>query len=126
MEQTHPQFELWLETEIGEPNHPANQPQQNFCNINITFDDGRFYALNVWTFDFLPLARFSDAYETTADATPANYILPPDLFVASLTRELITSVIIQMIANGKMKDEWLVEPEDPKNNQHSKITINPN
>ena len=70
-------FELWLETEIGDPLRPANRPQQNFCNINITFDDGRFYALNVWTFDFLPLARFPYpyAYETTADATPASYVL---------------------------------------------------
>ena len=107
-------FELWLETEIGDPLRPANRPQQNFCNINITFDDGRFYALNVWTFDFLPLARFPYpyAYETTADATPASYVLPPDLFVASLTREIITDVITQLIANDEMKDEWLVETQE--------------
>lgn len=49
-----PDFELWLETELGDPNQPANSPTENFCNINVTLPDGRRYALNIWTFDFLP------------------------------------------------------------------------
>ncbi len=113
MQQASPQFDLWLETEIGEPlDQQANRPQQNFCNINVTLGDGRKYALNVWTFDFLPLARFPWPYVSNSDNNPANYVLPPDLFVASLTREVITDVISQLIASGEMKDEWLVEPEE--------------
>lgn len=105
-------FELWLETEIGEPKEqPANRPRENFCNVVVTLEDGRRYALNVWTFDFLPLARFPWPYETRDDTPPADYVFPPDLFVESLDRDVIQRVVTELLATDQMKSEWLVEED---------------
>lgn len=107
-----PSFELWLETETGVPlDQPANSPRENFCNITFKLEDGRTYALNVWTFDFLPLARYPWPYEATREPKPANYVLPPDLFVQDLTRETITSVIEALIMEDELQEHWLV-PND--------------
>lgn len=95
-------FELWLETELGDSNQPANSPTENFCNINVTLPDGRRYAMNVWTFDFLPFARYDWPYEIVTGQEPAKYVLPPDLFVERLDRSTIEAVIVQLLANNEM------------------------
>ncbi len=100
-------FELWMETELGEPSQPANRPTQNFCNISVTLTDGRRYAMNVWTFDFLPLARFPFPYEPIEGEKLATYLLPPDLFIDRLDRYTIEIVIIELLENDAMKPEWL-------------------
>ena len=54
MQSNIPQFELWLETEIEEVGYQsAIRSSENFCNVVVRLQDGRCYALNVWTFDFL-------------------------------------------------------------------------
>jgi hypothetical protein len=100
-------FELWLETELGDPIQVANRPTQNFCNISVTLTDGRHYAMNVWTFDFLQLARFPFPHEPIEGQKPATYLLPPDLFVDRLDRSTIELVIIELLKNDAMKPEWL-------------------
>ncbi len=91
------EFELWLETETGEPlDQPANRSNQNFCNALVTLPDGRKFALNIWTFDFLPLARLEWPYEES-DSAPAPYLLAPDLFVESLDRKTVEGCIREMI-----------------------------
>ncbi len=113
MSETNPPFELWLETEVGDPAEPSNRPQQNFCNINVTLPAGRVYALNVWTFDFLPLSRLPWPHDEHSAATPANYVVAPDLFVKSLTRELIAEAVAELIAKNEMQERWLVSRDDP-------------
>ena len=101
-------FHLWLETEDGpDPEQPANRSTENFCNISVTLDDGRRYALNVWTFDFLPLARIGWPYEKNSESVPSLYVLPPDLFVERLEREIIEKAISEMIEKNEMQVEWL-------------------
>lgn len=102
-------FELWLETEIGKPDHPANRRRENFFNVVVTLENGRRYAFNVWTFDFLPLSRYSWPYEPNENAQQADYVQPPDLFVESLDREVIHRIITELIATDKMKCEWQVD-----------------
>lgn len=105
-------FDLWLETEIGEPlDQVANRPTENFCNISVTLEDGRRYALNIWTFDFLPLARFEWPYEAKSGALPSLYLLPPDLFVERLDRQTIEKIISEMIEKEEMQEQWLCEDE---------------
>jgi hypothetical protein len=100
-------FELWLEWEEGDPlDQPANRPSENFGNVTVTFSDGRRYALNVWTFDFLPLARFPWPHEMTPSDQPAMYVLPPDLFVERLDRATMEAVVAAMVAAGDLKEEW--------------------
>ncbi len=105
----NPKFELWLEIELGDPSQQANRPPENFCNISVTLPDRRRYALNVWTFDFLLLARYPWPYELGVEHAPAKYVLPPDLFVERLDRATIEVVISEMLANNQMKSEWLCE-----------------
>ena len=107
------EFDLWLELEHGEPiDQPANRANENFCNIIVTFKDGRRYALNVWTFDFLQYARYPWPYDIVDSMEPAQYLLPPDLFVEKLERKHIEQIISQLIKNNEMKDEWLCEDDD--------------
>ncbi len=109
---TGPSFDLWLETETGEPvNQTANRPNANFCNILIALEDGRRYALNVWTFDFLPLARYPWPYEMRPGVEPTDYLLPPDLFVSDFSRTTITSVVEQLLKEDELRDEWLVKDD---------------
>lgn len=113
MDQSVPAFTLWLEFETGEPlDQPANQPTENFCNFVVTVEDGRRYALNVWTFDFLPFARYEWPYEIKVDQTPALYFHPPDLFVERLDRATIELVVHMLFTRGEMKDEWLCTDEE--------------
>ncbi len=108
-----PKFDLWLEVETSNPlDQPANRPSENFCNIEVKLQDGRRYALNIWTFDFLPLARYPWPYEIDESQEPAKYLLPPDLFVAKLDRKTIDSIITQLLKNGEMKDEWLCKDNE--------------
>lgn len=103
-------FTLWLEFETDDPAQPANRPTENFANIVITLAGGQKYCLNVWTFDFLPLARYPWPYEKTADA-PAKYVVPPDLFVERLDRATIEAVVAELLAEGELREEWRCHPE---------------
>ena len=103
-----PKYTLWLEVETGEPlDQPANRPTENFCNIRISTEDGVCYCLNVWTFDFLPLARYEWPYQRREEDRPSLYVIPPDLFVKRLDRETVTKVCDELFENGEMKEEWI-------------------
>ena len=115
-----PKFELWLETETGEPlDQPANRPYQNFGIIEVELQDGRLYRLNVWTFDFLPLARYPWPYDIDESKEPENYLLPPDLFVERLDRPTIESIVTQLLKNGEMQDEWLCTGNEDDDIEHT-------
>ena len=101
-----PPFKLWLEVEIGDKGQPANRSTENFCNVVVECEDGRRYALNIWTYDFLPIARLESDVGTLL-VEPAKYVLPPDLFVERLERKLLEDVFRQLFADDEMKDEWL-------------------
>ena len=106
-------FELKLEFEIGDPvDQPENRATENFAHIMIKLSDGRQHCLNVWTFDFLPLARYSWPYEENADEVPAKYVIPPDLFVERLDRITIQAVVSDMLAAGELKPEWLCTDDE--------------
>ena len=109
---TNQRFELWLETEIGDLDQPANRPTENFCNVQITLEDGRRYALNLWTFDFLPFARHPWPYEIQDKVEPKPYLLPPDLFVERLDRETLELIFSEMLENGEFIDGWLISEDE--------------
>jgi hypothetical protein len=106
-------FELWLEFELGDPDEPSNSATENFANITITLSDGRKYCLNVWTFDFVPLARYPWPYKKPIDQAPARYVIPPDLLVERLDRVTIEAAVSEMLAEGELNPEWLCK-EDSK------------
>ncbi|PSB52168.1 hypothetical protein [Chamaesiphon polymorphus] len=104
-------FELWLETEEYETDLDVTDPCDNFCSIAVTLADGRRYAMNVWTFNFLPLARYDDNYDIREGQEPAKYVLPPDLFVERLDRATLETVIVDLLAKNLMNPNWLCQPD---------------
>lgn len=104
-------FELWLEFEHVQP-QPGDDPCNDFANIQVRLPDGRRYALNVWSFGFMRRARYPWPYQEGA-GEPAEYLLPPDLFVERLDRQTIERVVSKLVENDEMRSEWLcpAEPE---------------
>ena len=106
------EFDLWLETETGEPrDQPANRPTEKFCNAVVTLPDSRRFAINIWTFDFLPLARLPWPFEDR-HASPALYVIAPDLFVESLDRLTIEKSIQELLKTGGLPNEWLAPSDE--------------
>ncbi|WAS90369.1 hypothetical protein [Nannocystis punicea] len=99
-------FDLWLEFEHWEP-LPGDDPTDEFANVVVLLPDGRRYALNVWTFQFIHRARLEDDPDV-----PAEYLLPPDLFVERLDRPTMERVVRQLLARDEMRAEWLCPPSD--------------
>jgi len=97
-------FELWLEFEHWAPGHDSD-PTDELANVQVLLPDGRRYALNVWTFEFIHRARLED----DPDA-PAEYLLPPDLLVERLDRPTIERVVRQLLARDEMRAAWLCPP----------------
>ena len=95
-------FDLWVEFEITSP---WGELEHDFFTMLITVEDGRRYALSVWTFAFLDRAR-SHAAEA-GERLGGRYLLAPDLLVERLDREHLERVTADLIASGGLRDEWL-------------------
>lgn len=93
------EFELWLECE-------AWGSEEDFCNAKVTLPDGRAYALNVWTFEFLERARVEAA--ESGECLAGTYILPPDLFVEELSRACLERVVADLLASGGLSPAHLL------------------
>jgi hypothetical protein len=106
---TAPAFELWLEFEHTQP-RPGEDPADDFANVEVRLPDGRRYALNVWTFGFLQRARYPWPYEAGV-GEPAEYLLPPDLFVERLDRPTLERAVGRLLADGELRAEWLCPPD---------------
>ena len=85
-------FDLWLEFEELEG---WEDKKCDFANILVTLNDGRKYGINVWTYDYWNMAK-------EEDETP--YVIPPDLFVAELTRECIKQSISKLLDQGELEE----------------------
>ncbi len=105
-----PEFELWLEFEAWESG-PEDDPTDDFCNIEVTLADGRRYALDVWTYDFVRRAPYAWSYEAGV-GEPEEYLEGPDLLVARLDRGLLERAITKMLAEGGLNPHWLCPPDD--------------
>lgn len=102
-------FELWLEFEEW-ISPPDEDPADDFFNMQIKLLNGTCYALNVWTYDFFERARREAA--AAPEMLNGRYLEPPDLFVERMERSLLEQVVADLIANGGLRDSWLVPPQD--------------
>jgi len=105
-------FDLWLEFEAvdGLQAVPEFDHNDDFFNMTISLPDGRTYALNVWTYQFLERAR-RQAQESGEELGGA-YLLPPDLFVEKLDRQLLEAIVSDLLHRRYLRDEWLVRECD--------------
>ncbi len=98
-----PTFQLWLEFELWEESY---DPEEEFFNMLVTLDNGKKYALNVWTYRYLELARKENIQ--TTECLGGKYLIPPDLLIEKLDREMITEIITDLLQQKAIQQEWLV------------------
>ncbi len=92
-------FKLWLEfEEVCNWDNVEN----NFANIGVNTLDGRYYGINVWTYQFLQTAVNYD--KENNDNLNGLFQIPPDLFVKELTRDCIEQTIINLLKRGNLED----------------------
>lgn len=85
-------FALWLEFEETEGWEDLTN---DFANIEVTLEDGRKYGINVWTFNYLNEAKKEEGN---------LYVIPPDLFVAELTRDCVEQAISKLLEEGELEN----------------------
>lgn len=100
---TERDFDLWLEFELWRPPNQSD-PEDDFFNMHVTLRDGKKYALNVWTHKYV--LRAVQECRETGEGLHGSYLLPPDVFVERLDRELLEKVVADLIARGELKTEW--------------------
>jgi hypothetical protein len=88
-------FRLWLEFEEWVAKD-GDDPEDDEFNMKVILDDGRTFALNVWTYQFL--SRAIENARESGDCLGGSYLPPPDLFVQRLDRSLLEAVVSDMIA----------------------------
>ena len=65
----------------------------------------------MWTFAFFDAAR-RQGEETASPVVADRYLLPPDLFVADLSRATLEPVVKDLIEHGTMPADCLVLDDD--------------
>lgn len=101
-------FELWLEFEHWEAQE-SDDPEDEIFNMHVTLSSGKKYALNVWTYK--SLWRMVKDCQETGECMRGAYLLPPDLFVQRLDRDLIEKIICDLITNDGLKEEWSISED---------------
>ena len=101
-------FDLWLEFEHWVP-QDGDDAADDFFNLQVKLADGRAYALNVWTFEYL--SRAVRECHGMGEHLGGSYLPAPDLFVERLDRELLEGVVSDLIANGGLLPHWEVRVE---------------
>lgn len=94
------EFKLWLEFEEVDPT--SWDIKNDVANIHVDLPDGRHYGINVWTFQFLATSIAQDINENSN--LKGLYVVPPDLFVAELTRECIHATITDLLKIGDLEE----------------------
>jgi hypothetical protein len=93
------EFTLWLEFEEVDPGNW--NIENDFCNVIVTLENGRKYALNVWTYQFLQSSITLD--QESGDSLSGMYQIPPDLFVKELSRECLEQIIRDLLKKGDLE-----------------------
>jgi hypothetical protein len=89
-------FKLWLEFEEISL---LDDIENDFANVSVNTLDGRYYGINVWTFNFLSTAQKEELKKGNS-----NYVIPPDLLVKELTRDCIEETIKELLNYGNLEE----------------------
>ncbi len=96
-------FTLWLEFEEWE-SKSDDDPYNDYFNMQIMFENGENYALNVWTVNF-----FESELKELGKIGKAKYLMCPDLIIEKMDRGVLEQCIMEMIKKGELKKEWLIK-----------------
>lgn len=95
-------FTLWLEFEHVEHDYPVD-PYKDFFNCVIRTEDGRDCALNVWTFGVV--GEFVEHDRASGKNLSGRYMLPPDLLVEKVDRDLMEEVVRELLESGDLEEK---------------------
>ena len=85
-------YSSWIEFEHYADCSP-DDVDNNFCNIAVTYDDGRHEGYNIWTAAF-----FRDNLQSVFDEiAEKGYATLPDIIVSRLERKHIEEVLEEII-----------------------------
>ncbi len=96
---------LWLEFEWW--TRDEGSTDDDAFNMQVQLQNGTTYALNVWTFK--ALERFHRMDQTTGENLHGQYLIPPDLIVDRLDRQIVQEIITDLLRTKQMKDKWIVD-----------------
>jgi len=91
--------EIWLEFE-----HCVDETPWEVFNMQLRLDDGRRYALNVWTFRFVEQLR----QDLVNEGEDPLYSIGPDLLVERAERAHLERVVEKLMERGELKEEWQI------------------
>ena len=74
--------------------------------MEIKFENGERYALNVWTYNFF--SKAIKEMKIQNENLNGLYLIPPDLFVEKADRRIIEDCVKDLISNNSLKDEWKI------------------
>ena len=92
---------LWIEFEQWQDAPPRTR---DFFNMKISLQDGREYALNVWTFAYAEQVRD----ELREERSSPIFVLGPDLMIDVADRPTLEAVAERLIREQLLREEWLV------------------
>ena len=101
-------FEMWLEFEDWAPGFDPGDIDQ--FNMQIKLVDGRRYALDVWTYEGLEVARWEP--EFVSPELLGQYTVPANLLVSKVSRPFMERVVREMILRGSLSEEWRIPDDD--------------
>lgn len=96
-------FEFWCELDELKP--ADYDPACDCCDIVATMSDGRHYRFRVWTYSFLEELVSRD--RESGERLGGKYMLPPDLFVERLDRDLLQRAVADMLERDDIEFEKL-------------------
>jgi len=85
-------YTVWLEFEKY-VDTDTKAPDDGYCNIQVTFENGSQLAYNVWTVDFYR-QNIQTIFDTVTECGCAVF---PDLIVSKLEREHIEEVLKRIL-----------------------------
>jgi len=81
----------------------SGDPENDFCQVAVELGDGRFYALNVWTFKFFETTTAD--YQQLGENLSGTYSLAPDLFVERLDQLTVERAIRDLAKSDALPEQ---------------------
>jgi len=101
-------FELYFAHETGDGASPLGLETERFILL-IECTNGDVYELNVWTEAYL--ARMRAQGRESGERLGGQYLIPPDLLVASRDVGLIERIVADLIQTNRLCEAWRIPDE---------------
>jgi hypothetical protein len=98
-------FSIYYQFSQIDHTRPYDLDRESFI-LHIECATGDVYELRVWTEDYL--ARMRAYNRESGEHLSGQYVIPPDLIIASQDDVLIGRVVADLIQSNGLREEWLI------------------